>query len=279
MTLNVLFSHFFLPAKSLRLGRFTTSIEHPHQEYHDPPCLDTPEAIITLCGNYDGLHQQTASTGFALALTSLMSSGLSRRAKINTRIATDQVKIYTLGNSGQWFTEAMGLEVTRKWVERTIDQGDNILIIVGFVTISDARIIQESALDRQAGGQISVPVGLSLSAVCAIAPFGNIVDPSVGGHHQVVEGGRIQFLAPGEQVCALQYRKVCHRWLSSRTIDKIFLSKVPRWAAYDRCRDDEEGEDDIIEVEMAELEDPDGDWDKEAASGGEILLLRSYGSS
>jgi hypothetical protein len=70
-----------------------------------------------------------------------MSSGFSRRANIKARIATDQVKTYILGNSGRWFEEAMSPEVTRKWVERAIDQGDDIYIIVGFHAVSNARII------------------------------------------------------------------------------------------------------------------------------------------
>ncbi|KAI9779880.1 MAG: hypothetical protein M1816_003327 [Peltula sp. TS41687] len=185
-----------------------------------------------------------------------MSSGFSKRTKTKIKIATSQ-------------------EV----VERAIDQGDDIYVIVGFHTVADARIILQSELGREAAGQFALPVGLSLTAIGAIAPLGNIVDPSLAGQHQVIQGEEVQFVATGEQVCALQYRKVCHRWLSSRKIDEASLSKAPRWTAYDRCRDDEEGEDDIIEVEAVELQKPGGDWEEVEASAGEILLLPSYDSS
>jgi hypothetical protein len=143
----------------------------------------------------------------------------------------------------------------RKWVEKIVNQGDDIYVIVGFHTVSNARIVQESVLGREVAGQIKSSLGLILAAISAVAPLGNIVDPHVNGHHQVIEGGQIQFVAPGEQICALQYRKVCHRWLSSRRIDKAFLSKNPRWVSYERYRDDEEGEEDIIEAETMELEE------------------------
>lgn len=39
-----------------------------------------------------------------------------------------------------------------------------------------------------------------------------------------------------------------------------------RWTTYDRCRDDDEGEDDLIEVEMEELQAPEGNWDGIVAS-------------
>ena len=83
-----------------------------------------------------------------------------------------------LGNSGRWFEEAMGLEVTRKWVERAIDQGDEIYIIVGFHTLSNARIIQESVLGRQTGVQVSLPVGLSITAVGVIMPLAKLIPVS-----------------------------------------------------------------------------------------------------
>lgn len=273
MASSIIFPQFFLPVKSVKLGRFTVSIDQPHQEYHDPLCADAPETIITTRDSYGGSHQEAVTKGFTSALTSLMSSGFSKRAKTKAKIATSQVKTYALGNSGRWFTEAMSLEETRKWVEKAIDQGDDIYVIVGFHTVADARIILQFELGREAAGQLALPVGLSLTAIGAIAPFGNIVDPSVAGQHQVIKGGEVQFVAPGEQVCALQYRKVCHQWLSSRRIDKVSLSKVSRWTAYDRCRDDEEGEDDIIEVEAVEMQKPGGDWEEVEASTGEILLL------
>jgi len=278
MPSSILFPQFFLPVESVKLGRFTTSIDNPHQEYHDPPCANAPETIISSREDYGGSHQDAVSAGFKSTLTSFMSSGISKRAKTGIRITTTQVNTYALANSGQWFTEAMSLEVTRKWVEKAIDQGDDIYLIVGFHTVSNARIVQESLLGREVAGQIKLPVGLTLAAIGAVAPLGNIVDPSVTGHHQAIEGGQIQFVAPGEQVCALQYRKVCHRWHSSRKIDKAFLSKNSRWQAYDRSRDDLEEEEDIIEVETMELEEPEADWERDLAPGGEILLLRSHDS-
>ncbi|KAI9785803.1 MAG: hypothetical protein M1816_008251 [Peltula sp. TS41687] len=54
-----------------------------------------------------------------------MSSGFSKRARPNTKFATSQVKTYALGNARRWFTEAMSLEETRKWVETAIDQDDD----------------------------------------------------------------------------------------------------------------------------------------------------------
>ncbi|KAB5572285.1 hypothetical protein GE09DRAFT_956676, partial [Coniochaeta sp. 2T2.1] len=74
-------------------------------------------------------------------------------------------------------------------------------------------------------GQITVPVGLSLAAAGAIVPFGRALDPSAAGS----DGTQSQFVAPGEHICAVQYRKICHQWLSSKHIDKARLSEVRQW--------------------------------------------------
>jgi len=206
-----------------------------------------------------------------------MSTGITKRAKTSIRIETDQVKTYTLENSGERFIEAMNLEESRKWVEDKIDMDKDIYLVVGFHTVLNARIVQRSLQGREAGGQINLPIGLSLAAIGAFMPLGNIMDPHLAGNYQLSQSGNIEFLAPGEQICALQYLKVRHRWLSSRNVDKEFLSKAPRWKSYYEYRGDEEEEENIIEVETAELGEADDNWDRDVESG-EILLFSSSGS-
>lgn len=82
-------------------------------------------------------------------------------------------------------------------------------------------------------GRLSLPVSLVLNVAGVIAPLGDLADPQVGVHRGGVEGVIEHFKAPGEQTCGFQYRKVCHRWLSSRSIDNASLAKTPRWLAGD----------------------------------------------
>ncbi|KAL2136725.1 hypothetical protein VTI74DRAFT_1766 [Chaetomium olivicolor] len=168
-------------------------------------------------------------------------------------IATEHVKTYTLDNSDGWFEEATRLQATRAWLERAIDRGHDIYMIVGFHTITNANIRQESVVGKSAGSQINVPASLSLAAAGVVALLGDAVDPNVAVHQQCLDGAQSQFVVHGEQVCALEYRKICHSWLSSKHIDKSRLSKVRQWPSIDRARDEEDGVDDIIEVELADV--------------------------
>jgi hypothetical protein len=277
MSLNIIVPHFFLPQSSVKLARFITNIDHPHQSFHDPLYTETPKPAVSPREAFVGLNHKSSNASFASALTSLMSAGFSKRAKAQVKITAECVKTHTLDNSDEWFNKAMEILATKTWIERQVDRGHDIYMIVGFHTITNARIVEEFVHGIGAGGQIHVPVSLSLAAFGVVAPLGEIIDPSVGGNNDCVDNTQTSFRAPGEQVCAFQYRKIRHRWLSSKSADSFRLSKSPRWSSVERGRDEEDGEDDIIEVEATPLSEGaiDGEWDRMDAPGGEILLIRA----
>ncbi|KJZ74125.1 hypothetical protein HIM_06574 [Hirsutella minnesotensis 3608] len=278
MARNILSPQFFLPHDSVKLGRLTTSVDQPHQNYHDPAGTKPPEVLISVRDAYTGVRQTATGSGFGSGLTSLMSAALSKRARTNLRVTTDQVKTYVLANSDDWFEEATGIPATRSWIERQIDRGRKLYVVVGFHTITDARIVQESARQTSAQGHAELPASLSLAALGAVAPLGNILDPSIEGHHYDLDDDKAHFLAAGEQVCAFQYRKLCHRWLSSNKLDQSQLSKLPRWASVETWRDAEDDEDDVIEVELTQELDLDGEWHQQQVAGDELLFIHSIAS-
>lgn len=44
--------------------------------------------------------------------------------------------------------EAMTFDITRKWIEKAIDSGDDIYLVVGFHMVMDAHIVHESVEGR-----------------------------------------------------------------------------------------------------------------------------------
>lgn len=193
MPLNIIASQFFLPLSSVKLARFITSIESPVQGYHDPIYARTPEPTISSRQSYFGLNHDGNNTSFGFALTSLMSAAFSRRVKTRVKVMADCVRTYSLDNCDEWFTEAVAKSGTKTWIERAVDRGYNIYMVVGFHTVTNARIAHEVVQDKNAGGQVKVPVGLTLAAVGAIAPLGDIIDPSVGGNKQSVNNSQASF--------------------------------------------------------------------------------------
>ncbi|KAH6985403.1 hypothetical protein EDB80DRAFT_225835 [Ilyonectria destructans] len=279
MVATVIPSSFFLPLESVRLGRFIKNIDQPHEGYYEPLTADVPKAIVTQF-SFSSLNQQNSKTRFGSALTSLISAGFSKRLRSHIHVAPARGINYSLDNSDAWFDKVVSMPDTRKWIEKAALRSDKIYIIVGIQTFTDTRIVQKSARGQQAGGQVNVPVSLSLTAATAVMPFAELVDPVVHGEHQNVESDELWLLAPGEQVCSLQYREVKTRWLSSRLITPLQLSKTRQWScmegdkryAYEDEEDDEEEDEDMIEVDFGDVEELNGDWDVEDFVEGNIYL-------
>jgi hypothetical protein len=191
-----------------------------------------------------------------------MSSSFSKRARTSIRISTEQVKTYYLNNTGQWFKDAVQLEATRKWIERTIDEGEDIWVVVGYHTLQDARIMEQSKGQTISGGKLVMPISAALTAAGVIVPFGNLADPGFTGSRADMDDEQGHFIAHGEQICAVQYRRVRHKWFASNKLNKLALAKEARWERYDRPRYLESDGEDIIEVELKDGLVWEGDRDK-----------------
>jgi hypothetical protein len=263
-----------LPLDSVKLGRFVTRFDQPHQNYHDPPSQHPPHDHVFVVAAYTGEHQTTGHSAFGTTLTSLMSASYSKRAGAKFCVATDCLKTHALDNSDSWFDDVTSLSGTRSWIERAIDRGEDTYLIVGFHTITNAKISNESIVGNSMSVEMNLPAALSLAAAGIVLPLATPLDPGVGAQRKARDSSRSEFVVPGEQVCALQYRKVRHKWLSSKRLNKARLSAMRQWSSMETSRDEEEGEDDVIEVELAEVESPGEGWDQENA-GSESIFVSS----
>ncbi|KAB8221469.1 hypothetical protein BDV33DRAFT_202468 [Aspergillus novoparasiticus] len=207
---------FFLPPTSVKIGRFL---------------FRTP-VIEKVQTRYSGGEALRNTNTFASDLTALLSTWISTRTAAAIQTSTSQVKTYYLDNSEQWFRDAIQQKEVRKWMERVINEGEPIYLVVG------------------------------LSASDVVVPLGGLVDPSVGGSRDHSERLEMQFEAPGEQVVAVQYRKAKFEFLSSRNVDTAALNKVARWKRYDRPRYLHSEADDMVEVELEDLLDSDGEFEE-----------------
>ncbi|KAH8198864.1 hypothetical protein TruAng_006972 [Truncatella angustata] len=241
------------------------NVKRTNQDPHPPA---NPYLSTTL---RDGAVLMLFNSGFKSTLTSLISAGLSKHSKTELSITTDSASTLTLDNTQGWFKEAMHLPSTRSWIEQRIDEGDNIYMIVGFTCINNAYISYEACRETATEGQGQLPIAAALAATGAVVPLvGDILDPSIGASLQALDGAQSKFLVPGEQVCALQICKISHSWFSSKRVDTSRLSK-PWWSSVERWRDEDDGEDDIIEVELSQVEDLDEKWAK-VVSGDEVFF-------
>ncbi|KAJ5740093.1 hypothetical protein N7533_012877 [Penicillium manginii] len=273
MRASVLLPQFFLPPSAIKLGRFVTNIDEPHRDYHDPVLGQGLNIIEKVARQYDGADSLGTQRTFGSELTAFLSSSMSSRTNARIHVTTKQVKTYYLDNNGQWFRDIVKSEDVRKWIERTIDEGEDIYVVVGYHTVLDARIAEQALEEKLLDGKLAVSLSSALAASGVVVPFGELVDPRLVGSSGRAEDLQRQFVAQGEQIIAVQYRKVRFRFLSSKSVDNATLAKEARWERYDRPRYLQSCMEDIMEVA---LDDDDfsleGDRDKYIAGSEEIVF-------
>lgn len=149
------------------------------------------------------------------------------------------------------------MEATRNWIEDAIDQEDDIFVVIGYHTMLDAHITEGNAAGTKASGRVKMPVTESLAAAGIVIPLGDVLNPGISGGDQHSQNVQRQFVATGEQVCAVRYRKLRFKWFSSRDLDSASLDKENRWKVVDL--------EDDFEV--------DQDHGKYTSEGGDAFLL------
>jgi len=89
--------------------------------------------------------------------------------------------------------------------------------------------------------------------------LGDIADPGVAANNIAKQGIQRRFVADGEQICAIQYRKVRFKWFSSRDLDAAMLEKKIRWKSDWNVRGQEPGINDVLEVDLHDELEIEGD--------------------
>jgi hypothetical protein len=247
-----------LPPSAVSLGRFVISLDNPHHDFHDPPLNSSVEIKEKIQTQYNDVCHSIKQQKAASQLTTFLSSSFSKRLKASIQITTDQAKTYYLNNAGEWFRNAVQCKKTQEWIERTIDEGEDIYVVVAYHTLLDARIQEQLGDQSAAGGNLTVPLSTALAASGVVIPY-NTVDPGFSGFRGHLENEQRQFIAPGEQICAVQYRKVRWNWFASNKIDQMTLAKKAWWERYDRSRYLDTEIEDMIEVELEPDMELEGD--------------------
>jgi hypothetical protein len=271
MRKSILLPQFFLPPSAVSLGRFVINLDEPHQDFHDPTNNTSPNSTEKVQTRYESLHHSAKHQNIASQLTTFLSSAFAKRLKASVRITADQAKTYYLNNAGQWFRDAVKSQETREWIERTIDEGEDIYVVVAYHTLVNARIQEQLGGQSSAGGRLEVPVSTALTASGVIVPF-NMADPGLSGSRGRVEDEQRQFIAPGEQIYAVQYRKVRWRWFSSNKVDEMTLATKAWWEKYDGPRNLQGEVENMVEVELEDEIQLEGDHDEYVIEPGEVIV-------
>lgn len=255
-----LLPQYLLPLSAVTLGRFIIDRDDPQQDYHDPQPAISPKSSSEVQLNYSSSSSSEKDARKASKLTNLLSTNFSERLNAQIKVTSPQAKTYYLHNVGQYFREAVTLEATQKWIIDRIDDGDDeIYVVTAFHTLLDAQVVERSGKSSDVGGGVEIPVSTILAASGVIVPMAETLDSRIEGSKGYKSSEQRRFKAPGEQIFAVQYRKMKFRWFASKDIEHMVFDKKPFWKRYDSRK--LRGSKDLKDAIEVELEDQDDEED------------------
>lgn len=240
---------------SIELGRFVLNPKSPLQEFHDP-LPDRPTASDCNTSSQDDV-EQTETFAKRSRLNSYLSNLLyisrERRSENLTTIRSPLATTHELRNSSAWFEEACGNTETREWIGDAVKDDSDIYLVVGYLVVQDADISTWSMSDVEGKMTAQCPtIPLHTETIATGLTPGLLSSSGTTNNHLLV------FKAPGDQIYAVQYRKLKFNWFFSRTESSAFLEKKSRWKFSMEWRGEDDGEDGE-EILEASLEEDDSD--------------------
>lgn len=254
-----------LPKDAVKLGRLVLSIKYPEQDFCDPDpegngvTTGAPTTSSTIVETFTHLVSQSRDTSFHAVLTSLISGTAGRRANTQVEVSAPTCVTHTLTHSSQFFERACEAPRVRRWLERALRRRQLVFLVTGIKTVTDANVGVELTKGKEAGGEVRVPVDVAAAGgVPGVLAAGGVMDVGAGGSASRQATEKTGFDAPGEQIFAVQYRKVKFRLFQSRRVENGFLEEGARWQMYVGARGEaedvasEEEEEDVVDATLSD---------------------------
>jgi len=259
---------------SIELGRLVLDVHHPWQDFCPSTSGRLTRADITVNSSFRirDILDKSKGTRFHLRLTKFLTSFYKTENATLSTVVAPEATSYMLLNSRLHLGRTCKDQVTRDWLETVIQERWNAYMIVGIHTVKDAEVTHDHRNVVETKASIQLPVDtLAAPGAGALTP-GDIPDLDAGAEKWRERGESSSFVAPGEQVIAIQYRKLKFKWFSSRTLESAYLEKGNRWKVYllgDKAEPGEDAKDvedveDVVEAEFEEIAAINVDGDHES---------------
>jgi hypothetical protein len=142
----------------------------------------------------------------------------------------------------------------------------------------DGRVDLERHRETNLGMTASLPAAVITSAAGVPAPIPLVSGLDISSSISLVKSSNegVGYTAIGEQVFAVQYRKIHFSWFTTQKVDKAYLEKGNRWISYlaVRAGQPEGNANDGVDAEVSDplaLPDLMGTYESSELDGEQIL--------
>jgi hypothetical protein len=244
----------FLDLEEVAIGCLVPDVLNPGQDYWpEKPVPPTPDQVTKrTIENLRELISDEKHAGLRTKLTHFFSSDIVHKTESKFEINTPKSTGYFLKQPRSLFLHLCQEEETKKWIEETL-RDNPIFFVVGLVTVTQAKVDSGQSHSKDYKTLAELPVSSIVSSgIADIFPNANVLD--VGGAVSFGDMSRrsSSFLAPGERVIGVQYRKVHFHLFSENKVQDATL-KPNQWAMF--LGGDRAGSDNILEADLQDSMD------------------------
>jgi len=244
----------FLDLQEVAIGCLVPDVLNPGQDYWpEKPAPPAPDQITKrTIENFRELLSDEKHIGLRTKLTHLFSGDVVHKTESKFEIKTPKSTAYLLKQPRSMFLRLCQEDDTKKWMEETL-QDSPIFFVVGLVTVTHAEVDRDQSHSKDYKTSAEVPVSSLLSSgITDIFPNANVLD--VGGAVSLGDMSRrsSSFVAPGERVIGVQYRKVHFHLFSENKVEDATL-KPNQWTMF--LGGDRAGSDNILEADLQDSTD------------------------
>ncbi|KAI0893978.1 hypothetical protein F4806DRAFT_473466 [Annulohypoxylon nitens] len=241
-----------LPTSAVSLGRLVGDTTNPCDDFLDTSLsTERPDGIDVTSTEINGDDFRYDSfTGrgwnFLATLTAVLGSTLSVKKEEVVNISAVSLTTRRLSNVVNYFDQACETSSVREWLERRWRVRRKAYIAVGVMTLRDAHIslYRNHALDiRQSAtlpGSIVI-LAATQGAVPTLGGLEGVLDSEAAASRHSSKRAESSFTFPGENIFAVQYRKVDFSWFRKPSPKTITLKSRSEWKAYLGSRGEESG--------------------------------------
>lgn len=247
----------FLELEEVPLGCFVPDVIDPGQDYWPETGVSLPPDQISSRSitNLRQLLSDEKHAGVGSKLTHFFREDIKGQVESSFKLSAAKSTAYFLKHPKSHFMRLCSDETTKRWMEETI-RDSPIFLIVGFVTVTQAEVDQKrrTAKSFQAVGEVDVTSIIS-SGTSEIIPNGNLLD--IGGKISIGSQSKAStsFIAAGERIIGVQYRKVHFHLFSFRNKVEEATLERNQWRML--LGGDRSGAEDSLEVVLQDSTIPE----------------------
>ncbi|GIC92424.1 uncharacterized protein Aud_008890 [Aspergillus udagawae] len=203
-----------IPIGDLKLGSLIIDRSHPTQNVYAPIDIQLQDAptetvLKRTQKNYKTLVRTYSRTALRPHLSVLGWDFTREHPDVAVQIESLEGFTYELRNPLQWFNALIEQPGSREWLQTMNRRAADVFLVTGCRSLRDARVTLNRKQQKTNGINVMVDIGMVASAAAgAPLPVPTGQEIGIQAEQKTLYQQNEQYVAPGEQVFAIQYKKL-----------------------------------------------------------------------